>query len=396
MGISDSNPREGAPMPPDGRSRLTFVDHLRTSLVMLVVLHHVALVYGAGAPFYYMEPPLNDPLAFLILLVFVLVNQSWFMGALFLLSGYLTPASLERKGTGRFLRDRIIRLGLPLLVFVFVLGPLSSVGFWQMPANLTGITAPLTWKAYPHLIDLGPMWFVALLLVFDLGYAGWRKLTRDRPARSRGRSTPPGLIGMVVFALALAAVSFALRIGIPLDREVFGFPTLAYLPQYASFFALGALASRRDWLRTLPRSWGVLGFAAALVVWVVLFPLAFSGRMFSLEMTPALAHPWGRGTWQSAVYALWDSVFAVGMCLGVLVLFRRFFDRAGRLGRLLSRHSYAVYVLHSPIIVFLALALRGIGFAALPKFALASVIMVPACYITAWLVRRIPGVSKVV
>ena len=63
-------------------SRLLFIDNLRTGLITLVVLHHVAITYGTG-PWYYVEPPINDPLAMLVLLVFALVNQSWFMGALF-------------------------------------------------------------------------------------------------------------------------------------------------------------------------------------------------------------------------------------------------------------------------------------------------------------------------
>ena len=98
-------------------SRLLFIDNLRTGLITLVVLHHVALVYGAFAPFYYVEPPTNDPLAFQVLLVFGLINQSWFMGALFLLSGYFTPGSFDRKGPGSFLKDRLLRLGIPLIVF---------------------------------------------------------------------------------------------------------------------------------------------------------------------------------------------------------------------------------------------------------------------------------------
>lgn len=39
------------------KTRLFFIDHLRAALVILVVLHHVAMVYGASAPFYYVEPP---------------------------------------------------------------------------------------------------------------------------------------------------------------------------------------------------------------------------------------------------------------------------------------------------------------------------------------------------
>ncbi len=98
----------------EGRSRLVFVDHLRTALIVLVVLHHVSLVYGASVtPFYYFEPPFTDPLAFLILLVFALFNQAWFMGAFFLLAGYFTPGSFDRKGPGGFIKDRLVRTRHP-------------------------------------------------------------------------------------------------------------------------------------------------------------------------------------------------------------------------------------------------------------------------------------------
>ncbi|MBN1963168.1 MAG: hypothetical protein JW910_00875, partial [Anaerolineae bacterium] len=65
------------------KPRLFFIDHLRAALMILVVVHHVALVYGASAPFYYVEPPFNDTLAYQVLLTFVLFNQAWFMGAFF-------------------------------------------------------------------------------------------------------------------------------------------------------------------------------------------------------------------------------------------------------------------------------------------------------------------------
>jgi glucan biosynthesis protein C len=154
-------------------SRLLFIDNLRTGLITLVVLHHVAVVYGAFTPFYYVEPPIN-----LVLLVFGLINQSWFMGALFLISGYFTPGSFDRKGPGSFLKDRLLRLGIPRIIFIFVLSPVASIGYWQMPASLTGITSPLTCQAYPHLPGMGPLWFVAMLLIFDFGYAAWRMLTK--------------------------------------------------------------------------------------------------------------------------------------------------------------------------------------------------------------------------
>jgi glucan biosynthesis protein C len=126
-----------------------------------------------------------------------------------------------------------------------------------------------------------------------------------------------------------------------------------------------------------------------------LFPLAFSGHLFSLELTPAFTNAMGNGQWQSAVYALWDSIFAVGMCLGTITLFRRFFNGQGRLGTFLSQQSYAVYVIHIPIVVVVAWALRGIELAPLLKFGMASLIGVPTCFAVAYIVRKIPPASRV-
>ncbi len=401
--VESSAPAAIPALSPTGRtSRLFFIDHLRAALVILVVLHHVALVYGASVvPFYYFEPPFTDPLAFLVLLVFALFNQAWFMGAFFLLAGYFTPGSYERKGPGSFVRDRLLRLGIPIVLFMFVLSPISWIGLYQMPTSLTGITTPLTWQAYPYFIGLGPLWFVAMLLIFDFGYVAWRKLASNPTSSSMNGSSRPSYLGIGIFILALALVSYLVRIIVPLGESVslfvdwLSFPTLAYLPQYISFFAIGAIASRHDWFRTLPGSMSAVGFVIAGVAAVVLFPLAFSGNMLSLKLSDALGNAFGYGHWQSAVYALWDSIFAVGLCMGLIPLFRRVLNGKGRLGRFLSQQSYAVYVFHIPVVVFLAIALRGIELAPLAKFGLASLLIVPACFVVAYIIRRIPGVSRI-
>ena len=81
----------------------------------------------------------------------------------------------------------------------------------------------------------------------------------------------------------------------PIDKAILGFPTLAYLPQYLSFFCIGILASRGNWFRTIPGSMGKWGFVTAVIVTFTLFIAA-------LVDPPALL---GNGTWQSAAYALW-------------------------------------------------------------------------------------------
>jgi hypothetical protein len=181
--------------------------------------------------------------------------------------------------------------------------------------------------------------------------------------------------------VALAVASYLVRIVWPLGTYILSFPTLAYLPQHLSFFLVGIVASRRDWLRTIPSSVGKWGFVAAPVATVILLPLAFRGQAAFL----------GGGSWYSGVYALWDSTLSVGMVLGLTTLFRRHFDRPGWLGTLLSRKAFTVYVIHVPIIGFLAaFGLRAIHVEQLLKFGLAAIIGVPLCFAAAYLVRTIP------
>ncbi len=177
------------------------------------------------------------------------------------------------------------------------------------------------------------------------------------------------------------------KIAAQLHRDGYGINQKT-VAQYLSFFILGVIAFRRNWFQTIPNSMGRTGFVVALVATVVLFPLAvLSSRAGAVFV--------GQGSWQSAVYAFWDSTFSVGMCLGLLTLFRHFFNRQNRFGRFLSQQAYTVYIIHIPIIVELSLALRGIHPESLLKFALVALIGVPLCSTLAFLVRKIPFASRI-
>lgn len=108
------------------RSRELYIDRLRSVMTAFVILHHTAITYGAPGGWYYNELKPSGTVSSLLLTFFVATNQAYFMGFFFLLAGYFTPPSMERKGYARFLSDRFLRLGLPLLAFMFILGPATS------------------------------------------------------------------------------------------------------------------------------------------------------------------------------------------------------------------------------------------------------------------------------
>jgi fucose 4-O-acetylase-like acetyltransferase len=178
------------------RMRLYFADYLRAALVSLVVLHHLAITYGGSGSFYYTEPA-TDSAAAGLLSLFTGFNQAWFLGAFFLISGYFSPGSFDRKGARQYLKDRLIRLGIPLLIFFFVLNPITVyIAFSHLPAAqlaAKGITPPLAlnWQFYIQSVGTGPLWFVELLLIFELAYIAFRVAARNNSAeRQEGRPFP--------------------------------------------------------------------------------------------------------------------------------------------------------------------------------------------------------------
>ena len=185
-----------------------------------------------------------------------------------------------------------------------------------------------------------------------------------------------------MFVLALTATTFVVRIWVPIGIfiPVLDLPTASHFPQYISLFILGMVAYRRGWFTTVTDSMGRAGFAIAAVATILLLPLALSN-----------VSAFGGGVhWQALAYALWESLFCVGMCVGLLTLFRRRFNYQGVLGRFLSTHAYTVYIIHAPIIVGLAFTMRDIDVPPLFKFALAALIAIPLCFWSAFLVRRLP------
>lgn len=364
--------------------RLLFADHMRVALTALVVIHHLAIAIAVTIPgLWYFEDYNSDPASAVVGLLLILINQSFFMGAFFLIAGYFTPASYDRKGAGGFLRDRAIRLIIPLLAFDLLLGPLTLI------PEFVRIGRTLSFRTYLDMIGPGPLWFAEVLFVLACAYIAVR-LVRRRPAAAQDPATPPSARTVLLFTLALAAATFAFRMVVPVGYTlpILDLPTPGYLPQYVSLFAVGIVAARRDWFRSIPDRMGWIGLAISAVATVVLFLPAL--------LTGLANGSWVGGLhWQAAAYALWDSTMSVGMFLGLLVVFRLWANRAGALWSELSRNAFGVYVMHPPLLVAVTLLLIAVPLYPLLKFALAIAIALPLCFTVAGLVRRIHGVARV-
>ncbi len=360
-------------------------------MTALVVLHHTAITYGAIGGWFYSEIRPSASPSSLLLTLFCATNQAYFMGFFFLLAGYFTPGSLERKGYARFIGDRFLRLGLPLLAFGLILGPLTDAivtfaqgkGFWPT----------IAWLWNHKEFNNGPLWFAQALLIFSLAYCAWRALLGAPLANSPRTTSPvPSYLRWLVGAVLAGAAALAIRQFVPTGINIFGLQ-LGFFSTYIFLFAIGIAAWRHDWLRQLEwkhaRPW--------LVTLAIAWPLLPAAIEISIRQNSLKASSFGGGfNWASILYAFWEPFVAWGLIALWLLVFRARFNQPSALWTWLSRRAYAVYIIHPVILVGIALLLRGWAAPALVKFGVVGSLACVACWLVADPFVRLPGVRRVV
>jgi glucan biosynthesis protein C len=386
-------PQEGGTLTM-GKPRLLYIDNLRTVIITMVILVHLAVTYGGEGSWYYKEGR-ADTLTASVLTMHNAISQSFFMGLLFLLSAYFTVASYDRKGTGPFLRDRFLRLGVPLLFFEYLIQPfLACLLAWAGVINLGGSRADyFRWYYTSFHIGSGPLWFVEVLLIFSVLYVAWRLLRKPLSGVRHDSSHLPGPNAFLIFAVSLGILSFIARLWFPVNWA-FG-PLnlqLAFFVQYIALFIVGVIAYRHNWLERLPAASAIFCFVVAGLLIVVALPLLF---VFGGVMDGQVWRFLGGPHWQALAYAMWEQLLAVAMSVGLIVLFRERFNRQGRLAQAAASSSYTVYIIHAPIIILFALAVRNLHVYPLLKFAIAALVTIPITFALANLLRQLPLARRI-
>jgi len=370
--------------------RELYIDRLRSVMVALVILHHTAITYGAIGGWFWREVEPSPKPSSVLLVLFCTTNQAYFMGLFFLLAGYFTPASLERKGYARFIGDRFLRLGLPLLAFGLILGPLTA-GMVNL-AQGDGFWSAIHWLWRHKQFINGPLWFAQALLIFSLGYCAWRAIFGSTLALSeRTPQSIPTQRWWLASALGVGAAALAIRQFVPVGQNVFGLQ-LGYFAGYIFLFAVGIAAWRHDWLRQLgwkqARPW--------IVVLLIAWPCLPVGVTLLRILRGASATVTTGGlSWAAILYALWEPFVAWGLIAAWLLVFRERMNQPSNLWQWLNRRAYAVYIIHPPVLVGIALLLHGWPAPALVKFAVVGLSACMAAWLLADPLVRLPGIRRV-
>ncbi|HKI87770.1 MAG TPA: acyltransferase family protein [Draconibacterium sp.] len=363
--------------------RLYYIDNLRIFLISLVVLLHLNITYGAPGDWYYNESEAGFP-EIILQAMFNITNQAFFMGMFFLISAYFTAASVNRKSTGKFLKDRFIRLGIPLVVFYFILNPLTNFINWRFIQNenvtiIGFITNPRTW-------GFGPMWFVEALLIFTLIFVFIRIL------KIKIRLGFPGTKKIIFAALITGLLQFVIRIWLPVGWSMpftnFQFP---FFVQYILLFIMGIIAYQNNWLESITFKMGKQWFIFAQIMILVILPLMlyFGGKENGIENFV------GGITWQSFSWAIWEQLVGFTLIIGLFGLFNRYLNRQNKMAKQLSASAYGVFVFHAPIIVGISAFFVFWKIPQLLKFIVLAPVALLICFLVAFLFKKLPLVKKI-
>jgi hypothetical protein len=314
-----------------------------------------------------------------------------------MISSYFTPGSYDRKGPGPYVIDRLKRLGIPLLFYIVVIDPLLNF----VLARYYGYSGSLGQFLRLHLqntldhkaLGVGPLWFVAALLIFSLLYVLWR-LVFSQPATpppSEGKA--PSNWTIAGFALALGLLTFVVRIWMPVGQEfrLLGWQ-LAHFPQYIAMFIVGIIAYRRNWFSALTVAQAKV-WAGIIVLLLVLFPFLF---VAAGALEGDVDKAFGGVHWESLAYSIWEQFMCMAMVVTLLVWFRNKINLQGSLARKMSAAAYATYIFHRPTITLLALALVSIQIDLALKFVLVAPLAVALSFLVGYVIKQLPLARDIV
>ncbi len=369
--------------------------YLRGFVILLVVLHHAVLAYTTFVTFNSQNPianisPVIDSQRWSGFNYIVAFNDLFFMHLLFFVSGLFVWRSLQRKGVQAFLKTRLTRLGIPFAIGVLTFIPLAFYPAMLQLGRMQNKTfgfgdywLGLAQRGFP---TPGTLWFIGLLLVFNLLTVAWFVFkpnmgkTTEKSAVTRALPLFLRLFGFAFVAhlTMLIVVHEYAWVGVG-PFVVQGSRILLYLVYFLAGVIVGAYGLQRSYFAAdsslSKRWWAWLG-----ACWLAFLPLAllppkvFKGQLYGLALV---------------------TFVGVTAIFGFIGLFHRFTTGRVRWMDSLSQHSYGIYLVHYTYITWIQYGLLDVNIHPAAKGLLVFAGTLTLSWGTVTLLRRIPAVARI-
>lgn len=339
-------------------TRLNYIDNLRWITVALLIIYHAAMAYNTwGEANYIFFEPVK---AIASVVTFI---SPWFMPLMFALAGVSSKYSLQKRGYAVFIRERLIRLGIPLLAGIYAINPVLSFIADVTHNGYKGtylshyrvfFTEYTDFSGYDGGFAIAHLWFIlVLLLISILSCAVISILSRFKTDTVLFTA----VTGIVLFLLS--ALSF--------DIKTAGKPVLLYLCVYLTgYFIYGNESAVK---RIARYKWVLLAvFIASSLVASFFYNYFYADHGNLVRVCTVIS-----------------------FLTGVPALITAGHDHLD-LSNAFTRHnagiSYVVYIIHLPLLVVFQYYLSLAGISTVTNFFLSVLISYPVVYGMAFLIGR--------
>ncbi|RAK10241.1 surface polysaccharide O-acyltransferase-like enzyme [Halanaerobium saccharolyticum] len=371
--------------------RDNYIDYLRLITIVAVVILHTVMTYSGIANWHYIEEQAMGDLSRLISALVVTFINGYSMGFLFLISAYYTAKSYAKKGKKEYITGRLYRLGLPVLLFVLFIYPLTMyllyiAGEKKVPKDNFWLYLKEYITTGEFLDSSGPLWFAFALLIFSIIYAIMGK-KREVSAKHL-----PNTSIIILTIILVGTGSYFVRLVFPIGFEFLNMP-LSNFAQHIASFIIGIKAYQYGWFNQVrykvAKRWLIGSIVIGIISWLAL-----------ILMGGVIEHGdhiiKGKLNWQSYVYAVWESFICFGMSVGLIGFFRKKFNTKSRLLVILSKNSFSVYVWHTLVLVAVSLLMRDLVIYPLVKMMLVAVTTLSLCFfLSHYVFRALPILKKI-
>ena len=359
---------------PNSRQRIYYMDAVRALAMLLGVFFHAGLAYAAAVQGVWLVGDMNA--SSMGLDIFVWFSHLFRMTLFFLIAGFFAHLLIERRGVKGFLRNRLIRIVLPFVIF----WPLTSaamlaaivwaVGYIQdLPPILQLVNEAIERGDDPPAPTTGHLWFLYNLMYFCvitavLARSRWGWATRL--ADSFFTSTRH----LLWTPLLLVPVLYSTSIPMPAP-ESFA-PEFFSYGYYGLFFLMGwHFFYHQGYLDLVERRLAPL--VAVSTVGYAFYFLRLPLEPFSIEVLRTLSEglPVVTGCGKLLDVCV-EAYLSVYLTLIMLVLGRRLLNSENRALRYISDASYWIYIVHLPLLFYIQVPLTSLDLNVWLKFAISS------------------------
>jgi len=230
----------------------------------------------------------------------------------------------DKKGQRSFMFERVKRLGIPHIVFAYLIGPYVLGGLTYLLWERTDQADP---AFTPQLVEEGTTWFLQQLIVLGILYSFVCK--KDWSPKMEC----PTVFGFFLWSLVIGAITGLSEV-FHSNLTYFGTPNFFRdYPQFVLYFFGGCVAQRNGWMAELKTNRS----RTAIYAWLLLSLAVYVSALFG----PTVLN---ESTYLFLSGVMWNGVVGMGNSLAVTVFFMDFANGSYWCTRFFAESMYTAYI----------------------------------------------------